>query len=432
MKHQPPIPKKFTFDGVHYKLLKSNIGSGAQGSVHLVCKSDNPAQKAIVKSLPNDPDILKRTQYLIDQGLGYELPFVSAPLAMTKIKKGKQQSIFYLSTFVEGVSLENDVARPLTDLLLMAYQGVCSWEQLERRSIAHGDASFTNFMVSPNRTIHMIDTDNFMAFGTSIPRPKMYGQHPVMAPELRQAERDKRAPIIDLTTDRFAWAAVLSYQILQRHPASWITGGPAALDSAMMLGRWPERKRNHDLAINALGPNLPILFDKGFSRSALERPDAATWKQALQEAILSLHVHGCGTAFVHDVTRNRCPKCGKKIPVPILYQTTATGVPAITFEHIGSGKKASFPLNEGQFGFVGRKNLPNASGYVSGQHLQFYRHGPMLYITHIGTNPTTLELANSSEKYALTELKEPLRNGRISNAILTLGDTHYRISITSM
>jgi len=425
-------PKALTFEGIKYNITQNSLGSGSQGEVFLAKRSDNPSQQAVVKSIPNDTDILKRTQYLVDCGIGYDLPFLSAPLAI--VQGGRKKQHFYLSTFADGVDLENAVARSLPERLMTAYLAVSLWCEMEARHFIHGDISLNNMLIGPDGTAYLIDVDNYVGADCSVPRPILYGQHPVMAPELKQAEQNNKLPPISLMTDRYAWCVDLSFLLLQRHPASWTTGGPIVFDKAMAQGHWPERDRSKtpDLPIQILNSDLQNLFDQGFSLSPLQRPDAETWRKILGDALNRIYVHDCGTAFVHETGRHRCPGCGVKIPalVAIDQPQPSTNAPTITLEHIQSGQKVSFPLPEGQFIFLGRDNLPNASGCVSTRHLQIYRQNQTLYVSSLGRNGTGIELATQLGQYRLNEMQDTITNSRLSDAILLLGDTKYKMTFS--
>ena len=418
------FPKKYLFNGIEFEQFGDPLGAGAQGTALKVRRSNNPNILAVVKALPNDAIIRERTRHIVDLGIGYHHPLISAPLAIQK----DTQNLYYLTTFCAGVPIEQDIARPLPELLMIAYLMVCQWERLEAQGLAHGDISLNNVLISPDRSPHLIDTDNYVTTHSAISRPLMLGQHPMMAPEIRKSQSSNVPVLPNLNSDRFAWAVLLSYFLFGRHPASWVQGGPKQFDRVMSAGTWPEHKRKpkSGTPVRVLSAELITLFERGFSKDQRVRPAASEWKSTIRSAIQSLHVHQCGGPFVHETTRKQCPWCRKKIP-PLQLTQSSNSRFVLKATNLDSTTSTEILLPDQEFTYLGRNNLPDASAHVSAKHLELYRAGKTLYVRHIGRNPTQVGFGKTELPSRLSSLSVELGATRKENIQLKIGDSKFSI-----
>lgn len=416
-------PRRITFGGHRFKVTAPAFGKGGQGTVHKLRRYDDASLFAVAKELPKSPETEKRVERLIDLGIGLEIPFTAAPIAMTPAR-GKP-ALYYLTPFSTGISLEDDRPRPFPELLEMAVVLAATWENLEKHGIAHGDIAPSNLLVRDDGTIDLIDFDNYALADGSVPPPTMIGQHPMIAPDLRAA-RDANIPVApDLTSDRFAWAVIFNILLLGRYPADGLADTPKKLDRILSSGKWPEEQRSPlpgETPITAMGRGLRNLFRQGFSTSPLLRPDAETWRRGFTAALDQLHIHACGNAFVLERGMTRCPVCGGGCEIKYIGRR-------LIARNLGTGTETEFDLAEGTPIYLGRDTLPGLSPYVSGRHVRIYLSGGMLHLKQIGGNGSSIEFPGSTKKFKLVAFHEAADSPRLSGATLTLIDFQFQIQI---
>lgn len=416
-------PRHITFNSQKFKVVTPSFGKGGQGTVHKIRQCDGGHHLAIAKELPREPNTERRIDKLIELGIGLEIPFIAAPLAMTPARR--KQSIYYLAPFSTGISLEEDRPRPFPELFEMAIVLAATWENLEHRGIAHGDIAPANVLVRDDGTIDLIDFDNYVLADGSVPPPTMIGQHPMIAPELRAARNAKKSLAPDLMSDRFSWAVLFNILLLGRYPADGLATTPSKLDQVLSTGDWPEDLRSPaqgETPISALGENLQKIFRQSFSTSPLRRPDSETWRRTLTDGMNRLHVHGCGNAFVIDPGENRCPVCGD------VYESKSARFKLIA-KNLITGRETSFDLPDGTPVFLGRDTLPGASPYVSSRHVRIHREGKILHIKQVGRNSTRVALSGNNEVFKLVIFHENLLSPHLKDAVFTLGDMSLKIRI---
>lgn len=409
--------RSLKIDGVTFEIIETSIGRGGQGTVHKARRKDDPGQLAIIKELPNDPIIKERLARLIDLGIGYAIPNLSAPLG-AEAKRGRLR---YVAPFADGVAVDAGKPRTFPELLEIAAHFIAIWCRLEAAGIAHGDYSANNVLIADDGTVWLIDIDNFDLADGSAPKPQMIGQFPMTAPELRGSNP---AVMPSILSDRFAAGGLINMITLSRHAADGLANTPAEFEKVMTKGLWPEELRNPDpgeTPIDALGEDLKNLFRRAFSLSPLDRPSAEEWRQAILAALGKLHIHYCGGAFVLDHRKGICPWCGQA------YER-GDGSLILVIRNLQSGETSRLALADGAYTFVGRETIPNLSGFVSNRHVRFYTQGTKVYVDHVGRNKTAITFAGGPT-YRLQSHKEDIGSGRLDGAVLQLADTPVEIRI---
>lgn len=414
------------------QIAKDSFDGGGQGKVFHATDAST-GKPAIYKILerPDDKsaDGKKRLAHVIEQQIALALPQVAAPI----ISRDKNGEFGYLTLKAPGVALDQDKPRRFPERLEIAWILACHWSRLEAIGFAHGDISHSNIMITPDGDVWLIDTDGFAASDPFVPKPTMIGQHPYLAPEIRRARNSKSPRPADLNTDRFAWAVLLSCVLLNRHPTEGLrVETPAKFDKAMTTGQWPDRRRKArkgETPIAALGADLPKLFDRAFTNDpASTRPSANEWRSALDAALQNMTQHNCGHVFVHQ-GNSKCPWCTKKIRGS-LQPSGARDALKISLRGLRTGATAEFTLQRGTKLILGRGNIPDASGYVSGEHLLMAIVGSDLLIENLGRNGTQIAVSGRYSK-PLTRLLSALPCTGLSGAHLLLADTQVAFKVSA-
>lgn len=376
--------------GARLRIDQPDLGSGGQGTAHAASAETDPTAKAVVKTLAYDADTETRLFHLINRGLGLRHPYLCAPLAMST----DAGDLLTVACFAAGEPMDEADPQPLPRLLETSIHGACLWTITEEEGVAHGDVAPSNLHVSQRGSVRLIDFDNFDLNDGSAPPPTMIGQPMMLAPELVDGSATPNR-----LSDRYAWAVLLSWYLLGRHPADGLADNPAERNAAMSCGYWPEHDRTPEpgeLPMGALGVHLGQLFDRAFSLLPADRPSADEWRRGLMQALDHTVIHACGSAFVHDGALTLCPDCSAPITMPVAKPAhqAATGAATLVVTNTAIGEVASFALNDGDTLILGRINLPGASARVSGKHLEIRRFGDRLYLRHLGRNPTVLSGQN--------------------------------------
>lgn len=290
--------------------------------------------------------------------------------------------------------------------------------------LALGDIAHSNFMITLEGYVYVIDTDGFAAQDPFVPKPTMVGQHPFLAPEIRRARNSKSPFPATLESDRFPWAVLLSCLMLNRHPTDGLkVPTPAKFDKIMMNGTWPERMRKTvkgETPIAALGDGLPKLFDAAFVNDpAANRPSAQDWRIALGDALQNMVQHKCGHVFVLG-NGDTCPWCHKRFAK--LVETPKQDSLVLRLRSLSKSEAVEFTLKRGERLILGRDNVPGASGFVSSEHLVLSIIGNDLHLENLGRNGTLLALKGKAEQ-RLTRLVTALSGLAFEDAVLTLADT---------
>jgi len=412
--------RKVTFRKTRFEVQDKTLGTGGQGKVYLSRRKDNRNQMAVLKTMPASKDAEARLAWLVDSGLGYQLPQTSMPLAYTR--KGKDLS--YIAPHVSGVPLDEDQDRSFPELLEICWQLCCLWSRLEAVGIAHGDIAASNILVAPDGRAELIDIDNYIAQDPFVPKPLMFGQHAMMAPELRDARNTKQIFHPTMESDRYAWAVLLSCKLLGRHPTDGLSfQTPADFDAEMMSGQWPERHRTPEAGetpIAAIGPDLAALFDKGFSRYPNDRPSASDWRATFGKALQSMKYHTCGQVFVDDGTSN-CPWCRQAV-------ARGRATLSLSFTEVTTGQDARFAVEPGKTLVLGRDNLPGATPQVSRAHLQICLVGHDLRITSIGRNGTEVTFPGKPPR-PLKTIASALPCAGLNGTVLSMGEMTLAITL---
>lgn len=419
------------FNNLSFRVDKASFAGGGQGKVF---HATDPAsgKAAIYKTLERPDD--KSTQgkirlrYLIDQQVGASLPQVCPPLALQE----QGGEVGYLTLRAPGVALDQDRPRRFPERLELAWILACHWSRLEALGLAHGDVAHSNFTVTPDGEVWVIDTDGFATTDPTIPKPTMVGQHPFLAPEIRRA-RNRKSPIsATINSDRFAWAVLLNCVLLNRHPTDGLkVSTPAKFDKVMMSGTWPERsrrKRKGETSIAALGDELPALFDLAFTNDPADgRPSGDDWRCALGRALQNMTQHKCGNVFVSGQEK-KCSWCGRRYHEAIAPQ--GHDRLTIRLKSFSSSKTATFTVRRGERLILGRNNLPDASGYVSVEHLVLSIVGNDLQLENLGRNGSLITQKGKPQQ-RLARLMTTLPATALHQAELTLADKKMTIEFLS-
>lgn len=359
-------------------VTQAAVSRGGQGAVHLARSERAPDLQLVLKELDPFDGVMRRVEALVDHDIGRLSPFIAAPFAYTM---GDGGEVLHVAPYFDGVSLDEDRPRNLAELLAITHHVACQLCLLHENGLAHGDIAPSNVLTDPDCTTCLIDLDCFVDADPTVPDPLHIGQHLMMAPELRAGGAK---PSIE--SDLFAFAALASMELLGRHVATDQANTPAETDRVMSLGSWPERQRvpqTGETPIEALGPELPKLFDAAFSIDPKQRPSMEDWRQALHRAVNHCYQHSCGQLLVVLPGTTECPWCSGKVQVSKIRQGIKLVLP-------GNGTKFRLELPDRQSVVVGRANLPGLPGTVSGRHLEIVRAGDQILLHHIGRHPTLI------------------------------------------
>ena len=382
------------------KPTKHKLTNGGQGTVQVV--KDPNGHTLVKKTMLSSATVAKRTEALVGLSRQISSPYIAMPNAWRKTKNGKIQS---LAPFIEGVSLEEDQARGLPELLEIALHGVSQWVLLEDSGLAHGDIAPGNILISLDGATYWIDFDGANLPGPGMPPPETIGQRPMLAPELRSGSQ---APSI--TSDRYAMGVYLNMLLLCRHPIDGLAKTPVETDDFMSRNFWPERIRTPeagDTPIEALSEGLMDLFDRAFSINPNVRPSAKEWQLELTHALENTWVHDCGGAFVgadpHTLTCPHCGEIGARPPeVPLAANTGQSvqvrlRVPDYSIDEI-------LTLTPPQVFALGRDTIPALPQTISGKHLHLAWIRGQLTIQHVGRNQSLVDIEHSYAPFTLVTL----------------------------
>lgn len=385
------MTKRIDVAGVATVIEQAHLGSGGQGQVHLVHLKNEPKQQLVLKELPSSASALTRAEYLCRRNLAELSPAFAAPIVCEE--KGDGQ-ILQLMPFAEGVDLEEDIARPLSQALQTCLEFVSLIQLLEENGIVHGDIAPSNIRISPDGQITLIDFDSFLANDPTVPPPDTVGHWPMLAPE----QRDKTSERPTKESGYFAIAVINSMIVTLHHPTDGMASEPIDVVQVMTQGHWPEHDRvpsPDDLPIAALGEELVNLFDRGFSLDPLARPGPDEWRRALARALHNCWVHDCGQTFVADKTTSNCPGCGAAITVP-----AATA--QLKIQLLPNGPRYGVELLDRVPIVLGRNTMAGLPQTVSGRHLEILPFGNKLLLRHTGSNPTLIQ--QKGQWYRLQEV----------------------------
>lgn len=419
-----------SFQGRKFHVDRNSFAQGGQGQV-FHAKDAGSGLAAIYKTLtrPDDRNAAGKTrlQYVIDNQIGLVLPQVSAPL----ILRHKGGELGYLTTLAPGVPLDQDRPRRFPNRLEIAWVLACIWSRLEALGLAHGDIAHSNFIITPEGDVYLIDTDGYAAQDPFVPKPTMVGQHPMLAPEIRLARNKKHPMSATMESDRFSWPVLLSCVLFNRHPTDGLNvPTPAKFDKVMMSGKWPERTRKpkkDETPITSLGPDLPKLFDAAFAIKPAQRPAAQDWRLAFGKALQNMVQHSCGHVFVAGGAMT-CPWCQKVYSRQITPSTQDQL--GIRMRSLSQSVAKKFRLVRGERLILGRDTIPGASGYVSSEHLALMIIGNDLHLENLGRNGTLISMKGRGEQ-RLNRLITAMPGAAINGAVLTLADTKVVLEIRS-
>lgn len=407
--------QQLTIGTMQAVITKANLGQGGQGSVHLASPLGSPDMQVILKEIGASDTVKRRVAALCQLNLAGLSPYIAGPVDW---EEADNSTVLHIAPFAEGVSLEDDHPRPLPELLEIAHHVACQIAILEENGIAHGDIAPSNVLIAPDGATTLIDLDTFASLDPGIPDPLHIGQPPMMAPELRGGGV---SPSIE--SDRFAFAVLLSWLLFGHHPVTDLATNPAETEAQMSRGDWPERRRSRldgETPIEALGSDLPKLFDAAFSRKPRKRPSADTWRRALAAALDACWIHDCGQAFVADPSTKLCPWCAGRLVSP-------GPDPKLRIVLPDTGRRFSVMLEEGIPIRLGRANLPSLPTTVSSRHLTLTRKGERLHLEHTGRHPTLIDV--NGQWHRLEEYEIGTTEMKAVNVQLQLADAELALSI---
>lgn len=373
------MPKSHDIDGIIVNVVNPHLGQGGQGYAEQVALASDPAVGLVAKHIPMSKKAKKRIKYLVDQNLALLSPGLAGPIAANI--SGKNEIMHLAPLAIGHDPLSDNCTFP--ENFERAYLLMCLFCILEENGIAHGDIAPSNIIISKDGDVYLIDFDNFATHDPDIPSPQMAGQHMMMAPEIRSGDGNVTP---NIESDRFAYGVILNMLLLRRHPVR-DAQVPTDVDLAMSSGHWPERDYPHqtgDVPQEALGEELPRLFDAAFSLDPTHRPSADDWRRALGRALHNMVIHDCGEAFVHFPNQQSCPWCNASIAGQLKPHVTQLklNIPVM-------GARYSIDLEDRKPIILGRNNL-GGHATVSGQHLEITPMGDRLFLRHIGRNPTQM------------------------------------------
>lgn len=360
------------------------LGNGKQGWAELATLASDPDIKLVAKHIPLTEDARKRTQALVHLALPSLSPFLAAPIAMNVDQMGE---IMHLAPFAEGHDFLDD-NRTFPENMEIAYHFSCLNTILEDAGLAHGDLGEGNIIITKKGAVYLIDFDNFASTDPNVPSPTMAGHLGMMPPELFNGSG--QTP--NMQTDRFGYGVFCNLIMLRRHPAQ-DASVPAEVKRVLSTGIWPERSRpfqTGDVPIEALGGDLPRLFDDAFSLDPDIRPSADMWRRAISNALRNMVIHDCGQAFVQTNGQNICPWCQTQFEAPKLEPLTQNTITKIKIYVPGTGARYGVELRDGKPIILGRSNLGSGAQSVSAKHLEILPVGDKLFLKHIGRYPTQL------------------------------------------
>ncbi len=402
-----------TLGATQATIIQADLGRGGQGAVHLAEPATAPELPGILKQLEPKPGVVERVVGLCDGDFGQYSPYIAAPFTHGVDDHG---NLLHLAPYFEGVALDNDQPRSLPDLLAIMHHAACQFCILHEHCVAHGDIAASNVLTDPDGVTCLIDLDCFVSPDPAVPAPLHIGQPLYMAPELRAGN-----VIPSIESDRFAFAVLVSQVLLGRHPLTDLAETPVETDRFMSLGLWPERQRtiaSGETPIDALGPDLPSMFDAAFSLDPALRPSLEDWRVALHRAVNHCFLHDCGQALVVLPGVTECTWCGGAIQPPVAEHSLKLILPA-------TGAKFRVELPERQPIIMGRDNLPGLPGTVSGRHLEMTRAGDRLLLHHIGRHPTLIQ--RNGQWYRLEQYWFHLKDLQGAPLILKVAEVDLQI-----
>lgn len=184
-----------------------------------------------------------------------------------------------------------------------------------------GDLNQRNVLVNQQALVALIDVDSMQvraADGTLYRCP--VGTPHLTAPELQEKDFGQ----VDRTPehDRFGLAVLVFHLLMMgRHPHAgvWLGDDDMGIERAIREGRYAYALKSDTRfgmepprqapPIGIVGPALGALFERAFCGSPTQRPDAATWVQALESFRGSLRVCGVEPRHRYHGGQARCPWC---------------------------------------------------------------------------------------------------------------------------
>ncbi len=205
-----------------------------------------------------------------------------------------------------------------------AYHLAAAVASLHESGYVIGDLNESNILVSEAGLVTLVDADSFQVNDRETVHLCRVGKPEFTPPELqgKNFAEVERTP----AQDRFG-LGVLLFQILMEgtHPFAGVyqgSGDPPALEQRIALGHFPHGSgqtpyRPSPIAppYTLLDPRLRELFERCFEaghRDPSLRPDAQTWKLALQKAEAALIVCGHNNQHRYGAHLQACPWCERR------------------------------------------------------------------------------------------------------------------------
>lgn len=280
--------------------------------------------------------------------IGIQLPFYPAEFFF---KEGNQQGLekrgSWFTSPVTHQLLHPREKGNLKSMLEISLQLSRAVRRLHNAGLAHGDLSFNNVLVNPQRgTVLLADTDALV-----VPHKypsEVLGTPEIMAPELYQTmnlpsdNSLKRMPSIQ--TDLHALAVLVYMYLFKRHPLKGkkVFDADPQMDNLLSMGEralfieHPTNASNRPaitdklkpwcnikkLPYLVLGNSLGQLFEQSFIKGlhqAERRPIAAAWEAALLDTLdkwVPCSNPKCeqqGFIWNEQQRKPRCPYCGQRL-----------------------------------------------------------------------------------------------------------------------
>lgn len=243
----------------------------------------------------------------------------------------------------------------------------------------HGDVHPGNIFVyldpiSLVPRIEIIDFDNYRL--ESLPLPPALGQQLYLAPELRQAVRNRQPAIPNIGTENYALGLLVQEGLLLKHPAIGHYVTPDEYEQAMSTGRWPDDPMLSARIIDegfppvVLDCQIASLFRRAHSLNPLARPTSREWRMAISNATAHIHICDvCKVPYIADASKRACALCGTVFPTRRLVI-------------VKTGK--SIALDSGCVR-VGRPEFDGEPS-ISSVHAVFRQFGPEVIMQPLGLN----------------------------------------------
>lgn len=361
--------------------VERELAIGGQGHI-FAARHTGTGELGILKVFKpehTNPNNAKRVEYLVAERLDKKHgAFVGPSDAVIQ-----KNCLGHFSRRARGIPLDQFLYEsepvPYIQYVALTLAIVGAFDFLHAIGWIHGDIHPGNIFVfrDPNTlilNIGIIDFDNFRV--APLPLPPSIGHQLYLAPELRQAVRNRRPAVPDMGTETYALGLLVQEGLLLKHPAQGHYNTPDEFDMAMSCGRWPDdpmlnvRPIDEGFPAAVLDCQTASLCRRVHALNASTRPTSREWRITLSHA--SGHVNicdACTAPCIADASKRTCPVCGTAFPTPRLVI-------------VKSGKVIA--LDNGCVR-VGRPEF-DGEPTISSVHAVFRQFGPEVVMQPLGLN----------------------------------------------